>query len=249
MMLCLPSNTVPPGLSFPTTARRQLDTTPATISVLPEIVDAVGGKVEVYVDGGIRRGTDVLKAIASGARAVFIGRPVLWDWLPRRTHAEVSYIVERIAVGVCGDLLEAGGAAGRRAVTHRAIFVWPGEIDIPVDVDTTGGVKAGRGKDDFGVCCGELTEDRRADDTCIGADAGGPVTDSIKCLRSIVENVVAVFAVGDGIFACRSTRGGGRGGRGGVDVDGYDGRCSQTRISGDGDLEGIGALHKVVHGG
>jgi 4-hydroxymandelate oxidase len=51
---------------------RQLDTTPATISVLPEIVDAVGSKVEVYVDGGIRRGTDVLKAIACGARAVFI---------------------------------------------------------------------------------------------------------------------------------------------------------------------------------
>jgi 4-hydroxymandelate oxidase len=61
---------------------RQLDTTPATISVLPEIVDTVGGKVEVYVDGGIRRGTDVLKAIACGARAVFIGRPVLWGWLP-----------------------------------------------------------------------------------------------------------------------------------------------------------------------
>ncbi|MBV9130100.1 MAG: alpha-hydroxy-acid oxidizing protein, partial [Verrucomicrobia bacterium] len=57
---------------------RQLDTTPATISVLPEIADAVNGKVEVYVDGGIRRGTDVLKAIACGAKAVFIGRPVLW---------------------------------------------------------------------------------------------------------------------------------------------------------------------------
>jgi hypothetical protein len=42
---------------------RQLDTTPATISVLPEIVDAVAGAVEVYVDGGIRRGTDVVKAI------------------------------------------------------------------------------------------------------------------------------------------------------------------------------------------
>jgi 4-hydroxymandelate oxidase len=57
---------------------RQLDTTPATISVLPEIVDAVAGAVEVYVDGGIRRGTDVLKAIAYGARAVMIGRPILW---------------------------------------------------------------------------------------------------------------------------------------------------------------------------
>ena len=57
---------------------RQLDTTPAAISVLPEIVDAVAGAVEVYVDGGIRRGTDVLKAIAYGARAVMIGRPILW---------------------------------------------------------------------------------------------------------------------------------------------------------------------------
>jgi 4-hydroxymandelate oxidase len=57
---------------------RQLDTTPATISVLPEIVDAVASAVEVYVDGGIRRGTDVLKAIAYGARAVLIGRPILW---------------------------------------------------------------------------------------------------------------------------------------------------------------------------
>jgi 4-hydroxymandelate oxidase len=57
---------------------RQLDTTPATISILPEIVDAVAGGVEVYVDGGIRRGTDVLKAIAYGARAVLVGRPILW---------------------------------------------------------------------------------------------------------------------------------------------------------------------------
>ena len=57
---------------------RQLDTTPATIPVLPEIVDAVAGAVEVYVDGGIRRGTDVLKAMAYGARAVLVGRPILW---------------------------------------------------------------------------------------------------------------------------------------------------------------------------
>ena len=57
---------------------RQLDTAPATISVLSEIVDAVAGAVEVYVDGGIRRGTDVLKAMAYGARAVLVGRPILW---------------------------------------------------------------------------------------------------------------------------------------------------------------------------
>lgn len=57
---------------------RQLDTCAATIDALPEIVAAVGERCEVYLDGGVRRGTDVLKALALGARAVFIGRPVLW---------------------------------------------------------------------------------------------------------------------------------------------------------------------------
>ncbi|XP_005525502.1 PREDICTED: hydroxyacid oxidase 1 isoform X1 [Pseudopodoces humilis] len=57
---------------------RQLDGVPATIDVLPEIVEAVEGKVEVFLDGGVRKGTDVLKALALGAKAVFIGRPVLW---------------------------------------------------------------------------------------------------------------------------------------------------------------------------
>ncbi|KAI9498982.1 hydroxyacid oxidase 1-like protein [Zychaea mexicana] len=58
---------------------RQLDSCPATIEVLPEIVAACKGtRVEVYVDGGIRTGTDVFKALAIGARAVFIGRPALW---------------------------------------------------------------------------------------------------------------------------------------------------------------------------
>ncbi|XP_078503207.1 2-Hydroxyacid oxidase 1 [Lissotriton helveticus] len=57
---------------------RQLDGVPATIDVLPEIVEAVQGKVEVYLDGGVRKGTDVLKALALGAKTVFIGRPILW---------------------------------------------------------------------------------------------------------------------------------------------------------------------------
>ena len=48
------------------------------IDALPEIVKAVEGKVDVFIDGGIRNGTDVLKALALGARAIFIGRPVLW---------------------------------------------------------------------------------------------------------------------------------------------------------------------------
>ena len=60
---------------------RQLDTAPATIDVLPEIADALaahGHPIEVLVDGGVRRGTDVVKALALGARAVLVGRPILW---------------------------------------------------------------------------------------------------------------------------------------------------------------------------
>lgn len=57
---------------------RQLDTSRATIDVLPEVAEAVKGKIEILMDGGIRRGTDILKAIAFGAKAVMVGRPVIW---------------------------------------------------------------------------------------------------------------------------------------------------------------------------
>jgi 4-hydroxymandelate oxidase len=57
---------------------RQLDDAPATADILAEIVDAVAGRVEVYVDGGIRRAPDAAKALALGARAVLVGRPSLW---------------------------------------------------------------------------------------------------------------------------------------------------------------------------
>jgi 4-hydroxymandelate oxidase len=57
---------------------RQLDTAPATCEVLPHVVEAAGDLCEIYVDGGIRRGSDGLKAIALGARAVLVGRPILW---------------------------------------------------------------------------------------------------------------------------------------------------------------------------
>src|SRR6266849_5320095 len=55
---------------------RQLDGVVASIEALPEVVEAIAGRCEVYVDGGVRRGTDVLKALALGARAVLLGRPV-----------------------------------------------------------------------------------------------------------------------------------------------------------------------------
>jgi 4-hydroxymandelate oxidase len=57
---------------------RQLDTAPATCDALPHVVDVAGDLCEIYIDGGIRRGSDVLKAIALGARAVLVGRAVLW---------------------------------------------------------------------------------------------------------------------------------------------------------------------------
>jgi isopentenyl diphosphate isomerase/L-lactate dehydrogenase-like FMN-dependent dehydrogenase len=57
---------------------RQLDGVPATIDALPEVVEAVGGRIPVLLDGGIRRGTDVVKALALGADAVLAGRPFVW---------------------------------------------------------------------------------------------------------------------------------------------------------------------------
>lgn len=57
---------------------RQLDGVLASIEALPEVAQAADGRCEVYLDGGIRRGTDILKALALGARAVLVGRPILW---------------------------------------------------------------------------------------------------------------------------------------------------------------------------
>jgi 4-hydroxymandelate oxidase len=57
---------------------RQLDSSPATITVLPEVVEAVSSRIPVLIDGGVRRGTDVLKALSLGAQAVMVGRPCAW---------------------------------------------------------------------------------------------------------------------------------------------------------------------------
>lgn len=86
---------------------RQLDTVPATIEMLPRIVDAVAGRADVLLDSGVRRGTDVVKALALGASAVLIGRPVLWglalggDAGVRRT-IELLVAETREAMTLCG---------------------------------------------------------------------------------------------------------------------------------------------------
>jgi isopentenyl diphosphate isomerase/L-lactate dehydrogenase-like FMN-dependent dehydrogenase len=66
------------GLIVSNHGGRMLDGTLPTIEALPEVVEAVGGKIDILVDGGVRRGTDVVKALALGAKAVLIGRPALW---------------------------------------------------------------------------------------------------------------------------------------------------------------------------
>ena len=71
---------------------RTLDTAPATAHALPRVVQAVGGAVPVLVDGGIRRGTDVLKAMALGASAVLVGRPVVWG-LANAGAAGVAHVL------------------------------------------------------------------------------------------------------------------------------------------------------------
>jgi 4-hydroxymandelate oxidase len=76
---------------------RQLDTAPPTCEALPHVVTAVGDRCEVYVDSGIRRGSDILKAIALGARAVLVGRPILWGLsvAGERGTAQVLEILRR----------------------------------------------------------------------------------------------------------------------------------------------------------
>ncbi|MGI8557976.1 MAG: alpha-hydroxy acid oxidase [Solirubrobacteraceae bacterium] len=74
---------------------RQLDDVAGTIELLPEIVDAVGGRSEVLMDGGVRRGIDVLKALALGARAVMVGRPMIWG-LAAAGERGVARVLEQL---------------------------------------------------------------------------------------------------------------------------------------------------------
>ena len=84
-----------------------LDGTEGTIDMLPEVVDAVGDRLEVYVDGGIRHGSDVLKCLALGAKAAFVGRPIFWG-LSVNGQDGLSHILEifrdelDVAMGLCG---------------------------------------------------------------------------------------------------------------------------------------------------
>ena len=114
---------------------RYLDTTPATIEVLPEVVRAVDGNAEVYLDGGIRRGTDVFKAIALGARAVLMGRPLFWG-LAVDGEAGVRAVLELLrdeldaTMGMCGcPTIESIGEASIDTVSPL-LAAFPGHADF-----------------------------------------------------------------------------------------------------------------------
>ncbi|HEY3766108.1 MAG TPA: alpha-hydroxy acid oxidase [Gaiellales bacterium] len=99
---------------------RQLDGAVATARALPEVVEAAAGRAEVYVDGGLRRGVDVLRALALGARAVMIGRPVLWGLACDGTQG-----VRAVLTGFETQLREAAalvGAATVDQITADLIF-------------------------------------------------------------------------------------------------------------------------------
>lgn len=86
---------------------RQLDGTLATCEALPEVVDSVSGQAEVLVDGGIRRGSDILKALSLGARAVLIGRPYLWA-LAASGQAGVEHVLDLLRDELDLDMALAG---------------------------------------------------------------------------------------------------------------------------------------------
>ena len=99
-----------------------LDGTPAPIRVLPAIVDAVGDRVEVVMDGGIRRGSDVVKALALGAKAVMIGRAYLWG-LAANGQAGVENVLDVLRAGIDSNLM----GLGKSSITELS----PADLVVP----------------------------------------------------------------------------------------------------------------------
>ena len=95
------------ALSVSNHGGNNLDGTPAPIRALPAVVDAVGDRIEVVMDGGVRRGSDVVKALALGARAVMIGRAYLWG-LAANGQAGVENVLDILRGGIDSTLLALG---------------------------------------------------------------------------------------------------------------------------------------------
>ena len=98
------------AISVSTHGGNNLDGTPAAIRLLPAIADAVGGEIEIVLDGGVRRGSDAVKAVALGARAVMLGRAYLWG-LAAGGEAGVANVLEIMRAGVAETLVGLGRAS------------------------------------------------------------------------------------------------------------------------------------------
>jgi 4-hydroxymandelate oxidase len=105
---------------------RQLDSAVAALDALPAIVAAVESQAEIYLDGGIRRGVDVLKALALGARAVLLGRPFVWG-LTVRGEAGVAHVLELLRAEIA-MAMTLSGCAHIEGVT-RALVVPEGVVE------------------------------------------------------------------------------------------------------------------------
>ncbi len=110
------------ALSVSNHGGNDLDGTPASIRSLPLVVEAVGGDIEVLLDGGIRRGSDVVKALALGAQAVLLGRAYLWG-LAANGQAGVANVLELMRQGIDSGLLGLG-----RASVHDLV---PSDVIVP----------------------------------------------------------------------------------------------------------------------
>jgi 4-hydroxymandelate oxidase len=104
---------------------RQLDSAPASLDALPAVVEAVAGDGEILIDGGFRRGTDVLKALALGARAVLLGRPFLWG-LAVDGEEGVLHVLTLLREELARDLLL--GGRGAIAEVDRSFIVPVGPL-------------------------------------------------------------------------------------------------------------------------
>jgi L-lactate dehydrogenase (cytochrome)/glycolate oxidase len=114
-----------------------LDGTPATIRVLPAVAEAVGDRIEVVLDGGVRRGGDVVKAVALGARAVMIGRAYLWG-LAANGQAGVENVLDVLRGGIDSALLGLGHAS-IKDLSPDDVVVPPGftrTLGVPPDTGT-----------------------------------------------------------------------------------------------------------------
>ena len=101
-----------------------LDGTPAALRALPAVADAVGSQVDVLLDGGVRRGSDVVKALALGARAVMIGRAYLWG-LASGGQAGVENVLDILRSGIDSALLGLGHASGSQ-IAAADLVIPPG---------------------------------------------------------------------------------------------------------------------------